>query len=94
MFVQMQIALGLAILNIFLLIAIVTLSVGAYRRMKADYTLFVIIFSALFLLQYIVGAWLYFTNMDIYHPTVSWHMLTFTAIQTVAFGYMLWMEWQ
>lgn len=94
MIVQMKITIGLALLNIALLLGIIILNLGSYKKMRAQYTLFVITFASLFLLQYIIGAVLYFTNIDIYPMEISAHMLTLTAIQTIAFGYLLWMEWQ
>lgn len=92
--VQMKITIGLALMNILLLLGIIVLNLRSYKRMRAQYTLFVITFAGLFLLQYIVGAALYFTNMDLYPTEISTHMLTLTGIQTIAFAYLLWMEWQ
>jgi len=88
---QMQITIGLAIVNIFLLSAIMSEYWQSYKRMRAEYTLFSMLFAGLFLLQYVVGAYLYFTSMHVYHPSVAWHLLILTGIQTIAFAYMLWM---
>ncbi len=88
---QMQITMVLALVNIVLLLAIMSTEASSYRRMRAEYTLFIIIFTGMFLLQYFVGAYLYFMNMEVYHPSVAWHMLILTGLQTGAFAYMLWM---
>jgi len=88
---EMQVTVGLAFVNILLLFLIIGTNIQSYRKMRAEYTLFSIIFALMFLLQYVVGAYLYFTNMDVYHPSIAVHMLILTGIQTIAFGYLLYM---
>lgn len=94
MYTEMLVATWLGIANMLVLVAIIALNVRSYVRFKADYTLFVIVFSALFVLQYLVSAYFFFTHMSFYSIEVSRHILALTILQTAAFGYLLWMELQ
>lgn len=94
MMLEMKIATWLGILNTLILLAVMYFSYKSYRKLKADYTLFVIIFAGLFVLQYLINAYFFFTNMDFYSLEVSRNILALTVLQTIAFGYLLWMELQ
>jgi len=91
---QMHITIILAIINIALLLWILISNALSYKKFKAEYTLFTIIFAGVFLLQYVVGAYFYFTNMELYPSMIATQLMVLTLIQTAAFGYMLWMALQ
>ncbi|MBR9700291.1 hypothetical protein GOV11_00290, partial [Candidatus Woesearchaeota archaeon] len=91
---QMTVAMIFALINIVLLSGIIVLNLKSYMRIKAEYTLFMILFAGMFLVQYVMGAYFYFTNMSLYPGEIATHMMALTMVQTVAFVYMLWMEWQ
>jgi hypothetical protein len=92
MFLQMKITAGLTALNVLLLLAIVGFNARSYAKMRAEYTLFVLVFAAIFLLQNIVGAYYMLTNMEFYVEAVTTHMLVLSGLQTVAFSGLLWMQ--
>ncbi len=92
--VQMQATTALIAINILLLIGIVGVNVRSYLRMRAQYTLFLIVFSGLFLLESLVSGYFLFTNMEFYVPQVGAHILALTGLETVAFAALLWMQRQ
>lgn len=94
MLLQMQITSVLSTINVLLLLGIIWQNVQSYRKMKAEYTLFMIIFASLFLLEHAIGAIMFFTHQHYYVPEVSNHVLALTIIQTIAFAYLYWMERQ
>jgi hypothetical protein len=94
MMLQMKITTALIALNILLLLGIVGLNARSYLRMRAQYTLFLIVFSGLFLIESLVSGYFLFTHMDYYVPQVSNHILALTGLETVAFASLLWMQRQ
>ncbi len=91
---ELSIAMGLSVLNLVMILIILGINVKSYMKMKAQYTLFMIVFAILFALQYIWSLLLFWQNMYVYNTMFGHHVLILTVFQTLAFGYLLWMEWQ
>ena len=91
---QMYVITALSIINIALLIAILIINLRMYFKTKAQYTLFIIIFTSIFLLQYIINGTYVFAMTSLYVPDVSNHIIIIAALQTVAFSVLLWMQRQ
>ena len=97
-----SILLALGITNTLLLLGIIGVNLRSYMRFRAQYTLFIMVFSSMFLLQYLMSAYHFFMSMSVYSlggatvPTYGMgsHLLILTALQTVAFASFLWMQRQ
>jgi hypothetical protein len=97
-----EVLLALGIVNTLLLLFIIGVNIASYIKFKAQYTLFIIVFAALFLAQYLMNAYHFFMSIQLYSfagaevPTYGMgvHILVLTVLQTIAFASFLWMQRQ
>jgi hypothetical protein len=64
------------------------------RQVKSKFTIGLMIFAALFLLQNIVSLYFYFTMMEYYVPAVEMHVFILTLLQAIGFLVMLKITWE
>jgi uncharacterized membrane protein len=86
--------LSLGVVNTLLLLAIISINISSYIKFKAQYTMFIIVFAGLFLAQYAMSAYHFFSTMEVYTFGMEWHLLILTGMQTIGFAYFLWMQRQ
>jgi hypothetical protein len=91
---QMHAITALTLINTLLLVIILVINLRSYLRMRAQYTLFVLLFTGLFLLQNLVSGYYFLTMMSYYVPEVTTHILILSICQTLAFSTLLWMQRQ
>jgi hypothetical protein len=94
MLMELKIVAALSVVNILLLSAIIILNIHSYVKMRAQYTIFMLVFAAIFLIQNLMGSYFYFAHMSYYVVEVSRHILIIKVAEVLAFGYLLWMQWQ
>lgn len=89
---QHQVTTALLALNIILLLVIIWFNGTSYMKVKAQYTVFLLIFSAIFLIENVTSLVFFVKNLELYIPKMATHVLVITGLQTVAFGCLLWMQ--
>ncbi len=82
----MQITTLLTGVNIVLLLALLYVYLGNYMKLKSSFTLGLISFVALFLIQNVVSMYYYVTMMPYFVMAVETHVLILTVLQTAAFS--------
>jgi hypothetical protein len=65
-----------------------------YKKMKTGFTLGLIIFATLFLIQNIITLFSYLTMMSLYASGVELHVTLFTWTQTIGLGVLLATTWK
>lgn len=65
-----------------------------YRQMRTSFTLGLLVFAALFLIQNLVTLWSYLTMMSLYASGVEMHVAVFTWAQTLGLGALLVTTWK
>lgn len=63
-------------------------------KIKSSFTIGLLIFAALFLVQNIISLYFYITMMDYYVPEVELHVFIFTLLQTIGFAVLLKLTWE
>ena len=59
------------------------------KNIKSKFTIGLLIFAALFLLQNLVSLYFYFTMIEYFVPQVEVHVFILTLLQTIAFLILL-----
>lgn len=89
-----MISMGLHVLNIVLLLVLLWIYVQNYTKMKSKYTIGLIIFALLFLVQSAMGLY-YDTSMTMYYSDPAEQAAkVLEGVKTVAFAVMLWISWE
>jgi hypothetical protein len=94
MMIQMKLVSVSTIINILLLLYLFVANIRSYMRVKAQYTLFLLVFIGLFLVQNMVSGYYLLTMMEYYVPDVGTHILILSVLQTIAFALLAWMQRQ
>ncbi len=87
----------ITVLTIVSLIALLGLFVVYYRNfksIKSKFTIGLLIFVVLFLIQNIVSLYYYATMMDYYVPQVEVHVFILTLLQAFGFLTLLKISWE
>ena len=84
----------LTAVSILILAAMLHVYIRNLRKIKSNFTLGLLIFALLFLIQNIVSLYFYFTMMDYYVPAVELHVFIFTLLQTIGFAVLLKLTWE
>ena len=64
------------------------------KAVKSKFTIGLLIFALLFLLQNLVSLYYYLTMMQYYSPEVEMHVFILTLLQTIAFLVLLKITWE
>lgn len=81
-------------LSSVLLLALLYVYWRNYRAMKAKFTLGLLVFAALLLLQNIVGMYYRFTMMDYYSPAAAGGVALIRGIEVLALAVLLYISWE
>lgn len=84
----------LTALSSLILAALLHVYIKNLRKIKSSFTIGLMIFAILFLLQNIVSLYFYITMMDYYVPKVELHVFIFTLLQTIGFAVLLKLTWE
>jgi len=71
--------------NAILVIALLYVYIRNLRKMYSDFTLGLLLFAGLFLVQNVASLYFYVTQMPLYAAGLDIHVFVMTALQTVAF---------
>jgi len=83
----------LTIVNIILLLLLTYLYGRNWAKLRSSFTAGLLLFTAAFLVQYVMSFYFYVTNMDYYVHMVSMHVFVLTLLQTVAFTVLNAISW-
>ena len=64
------------------------------KNIKSKFTIGLMIFAVLFLLQNLVSLYFYFTMIEYFVPQVEVHVFILTLLQTIAFLILLKISWE
>ena len=84
----------LTALSALILASLLHVYIRNLRKIKSNFTLGLLIFALLFLIQNIVSLYFYLTMMDYYVPEVELHVFIFTLLQTIGFAVLLKLTWE
>ena len=84
----------LTLVSIVMLLLLIYVYCKSLKKIKSSFTVGLLIFAVLFLVQNIVSIYYYLTMMDYYVPAVEKHVFIFTLLQTVGFGILLKITWE
>ena len=84
----------LTAISTLILAALLHVYIKNLRKIKSSFTIGLMIFAILFLLQNIVSLYFYLTMMDYYVPAVELHVFIFTLLQTIGFAILLKLTWE
>ena len=84
----------LTVLSALILAALLHIYIKNLRKIKSNFTIGLLIFALLFLIQNIVSLYFYLTMMDYYVPEVELHVFIFTLLQTIGFAILLKLTWE
>jgi hypothetical protein len=90
----MTTAMILTGVNIVLVLGLLVVYVRSLLRVRSVFAAGLLIFALLFLLQNIVSFYFYLTMMPYFVAGLEGYVLTFTALQTVAFAILNWVTWK
>ncbi len=81
-------------LNIILIFSLMYVYLRNFRKIRSLFTLGLLLFSLLFIIQNIFSFYFYITMMPIYEKGLELYALIFTVLQTFAFAIMNWITWK
>ena len=84
----------LTAISTLILAALLHVYIKNLRKIKSSFTIGLMIFAILFLLQNIVSLYFYLTMMDYYVPAVELHVFIFTLLPTIGFAILLKLTWE
>lgn len=64
------------------------------KKIKSNFTVGLLVFALLFLMQNLVSLYFYLTMMEYYVPAVELHVFIFTLLQTIGFAILLKLTWE
>jgi hypothetical protein len=84
--------LGFVIVNIILLVYLALFHLNHVRKIKSGFTLGLLIFVLVFLIQNLMAAYFYLTMMPLYVSSVEIPVFVTTVIETLAFLIYVWIS--
>ena len=84
----------LTAVSALMLAALLHVYIRNLRKIKSNFTIGLLIFALLFLVQNIVSLYFYLTMMQYYVPAVELHVFIFTLLQTIGFALLLKLTWE
>ena len=83
MAILMTLTTILTAVSVLMLAALLHVYIRNLRKIKSNFTIGLLIFALLFLVQNIVSLYFYLTMMQYYVPAVELHVFIFTLLQTI-----------
>ena len=85
-----QVAAFFSTVNVLLLIGLIWIYVGSFRKVRAQFTAGLLFFAALFLVQNLISLYSFLTMFMYYAAGVTGIVLAITIVQTAGLGVILW----
>jgi len=85
-----QVAALFSTINVLLLIGLLWIYASSFRKIRAEFTVGLLFFAALFLVQNLISLYSFLSLFMYYAPGVTWIVLTITVVQTAGLGIILW----
>ncbi|HXX72951.1 MAG TPA: hypothetical protein VEI80_04585 [Candidatus Acidoferrales bacterium] len=85
-----QVAALFSTINVLLLIGLLWIYASSFRKIRAEFTVGLLFFAALFLVQNLISLYSFLSMFMYYAPGVTWIVLTITVVQTAGLGIILW----
>ena len=90
----MNICTALTVISTLALLGLLYIYIKNLKKIKSKFTMGLLIFAVLFLLQNFVSLYFYFTMMEYFVPQVEIHELVLNSLQTAAFLILLKISWE
>ncbi len=90
----MQLTTILTSVSILLLLALLWIYWQNYRKLKSGFTLGLITFALIFLIQNLMSFYYFATMMPYFVDAVEMHVFLLSMLQSIAFAVMLWNAWK
>ena len=90
----MQLTTILTFVSIILLLALLWIYWQNYRKLKSGFTLGLITFALIFLIQNLMSFYYFATMMPYFVDAVEIHVFLLSMLQSIAFAVMLWNAWK
>ena len=90
----MNITTVLTVISTLSLFGLSYIYVKNLKNIKSKFTIGLLIFAMLFLLQNLVSLYFYFTMIEYFVPQVEVHVFILTLLQTIAFLILLKITWE
>lgn len=85
-----QVAAFFSAINVLLLIGLIWVYAGSFRKVRAQFTLALVFFAALFLVQNLIALYSFLTMFMYYASGVEGIVLAITVVQSAGLAAMLW----
>ena len=90
----MKVTTVLTGISTLLLGALIHVYIKNLRKIKSKFTIGLLIFAVLFLIQNLVSLYYFVTMMDYYSPEVEFHVFILTLLQAIGFAVLLKITWE
>lgn len=80
--------------SVIILLLLIYVYYKNLKKIKSSFTIGLLIFAVLFLMQNVVSLIYYTTMMDYYVPAVENHVFIITLLQTIGFAILLKITWE
>lgn len=90
--IMLQAAALFSFLNVLLLLGLLAIYVGSYRRVRAEFTAGLIFFSAIFLVQNLLAVYSYVAMFMYFASGVEGLVLAVAVAETAGLAVLLWMS--
>ena len=90
----MNISAILTMISIVILIILLSIYFNNLRKIKSKFTIGLLLFALLFLIEKLISIYFYITMMDFYSPQVTPHVFTISIIQSIALLILLKITWE
>ncbi len=81
-------------INVLLVAGLLSVYADSFRKTRSLFTVGLLLFAVLFLVQDAVALYFAATMMPLYDPGVEGYVLAFTLLQTAAFAVLNWITWK
>ena len=85
-----QVAAFFSFVNVLLLLWLIWIYAGSFRKVRAEFTAGLLFFAALFLVQNLISLYSFLTMFMYYAADVTGIVLAITIVQTAGLGIILW----
>ncbi len=83
-------SIAISWISIAMLVILVAVYVIYYKRFRSGFTIGLLLFAALLLIQNILQVYFYTTAMEAYPSIVEQHVFVFGIVQLLAYAVILW----
>ena len=90
MAIMMMSSIGINWISIIMLAILLIVYITNYKKYKSGFTIGLVIFAGLLLLQNVLQVYFYTTSMQAYPPIVEQSTFIFEVIEIIAYGVILW----